>query len=90
MIKTFEQIVRGQPMQLCASFGEGPERHRAIISAGASAKTLVVIEVTGLLETIKVGMESPEHFLEQAIQKAQADGLIERAVETGEIQTGTL
>jgi hypothetical protein len=90
MIKTFEQIVQGQAIQLCASFGEGAERHRAIISAAESAKTLVIIEVAGLFETIKVGMESPEQFLDQAIQKAQKDGLIERAVTSGEVQTGKL
>jgi hypothetical protein len=90
MIKTFEQTIGGKPVQLCASLGEGPTPHRVIISLADSAKTLVVFDASGLIGTIKAEIEEPETLLADAIRKAQSDGLIERAIDTGTIQEAAL
>lgn len=90
MIKTFEQTIGGNTVQLCASLGEGPTPHRVIISLADTAKTLVIFDASGLLGIIKAEIEAPETLLTDAIQKAQNDGLIERAIDTGEIQEATL
>ena len=90
MIKTFTHMADGKPVQLCATLGEGQSAHTAIISWAESAETLVIIEVTSLLETIKAGIEAPASFLDDAVRKAEHDGLIDRAIQSGEIQKGTL
>lgn len=90
MIQTFEQTIGGNTVQLCASLGEGPTPHRVIISLADSAKTLVVLDASGLIGTIKAEIEEPETLLADAIRKAQGDGLIERAIDTGTIQEASL
>ena len=90
MIQTFEQTVGGKVTQLCASLGEGPTPHRVIISLADSAKTLVILDASGIISTIKAEIEEPEKLIADAIAKAQSEGLIERAIDTGAIQEATL
>jgi hypothetical protein len=90
MIQSFEQTIGGKLTQLCASLGEGPTPHRVIISLADSAKTLVIFDASGLIGAIKAEIEEPEKLLSDAIAKAQADGLIERAIDTGVIQEASL
>jgi hypothetical protein len=90
MIQEFDQTVGGKPVKLCASLGEGPTPHRVIISMAESAKTLVILDASGLISTIKAEIEEPEKLLENAIRKVQDEGLVERALDTGEIQEATL
>ncbi|MEW9583625.1 hypothetical protein [Paraburkholderia sp. DGU8] len=90
MIQSFEQTIGGKLTQLCASLGEGPTPHRVIISLADSAKTLVIFDASGLIGAIKAEIEEPEKLLSGAIAKAQADGLIERAIDTGVIQEASL
>jgi hypothetical protein len=90
MIQSFEQTVGGKLTQLCASLGEGPTPHRVIISLADSAKTLVILDASGFLGAIKAEIEEPEKLIANAIAKAQDEGLIERAIDTGTIQEATL
>jgi hypothetical protein len=91
MIENFEQMIDGQAMRFCASFGEGGEfTHRVIISRDESAETLVVFDAAGLFGSLKADMENPEKLIADAIRKARDEGLIERALETGTIQNATL
>lgn len=90
MIQSFEQQIDGRPMHFCASFGEGESMHRVIISRDDSAETLVVFDASGLIGTLKAEMAAPEQLLTDAIRKASEEGLIERALDTGEIQNTTL
>lgn len=90
MIQSFEQTIDGKPTQLCASLGEGPMPHRVIISLADSAKTLVVMDASGLISAIKADIEEPEKLVADAISKAQSEGLIERAIATGIIQEASL
>jgi hypothetical protein len=90
MIENFEQMIGGKPTQLCASLGEGPTPHRVIISLAESAKTLVILDASGFIGTLKAEIEEPEKLIANAIAKARNDGLIERAVDTGVIQETTL
>jgi hypothetical protein len=90
MIENFEQMIDGQAMRFCASFGEGEFTHRVIISRDESAETLVVFDAAGLFGSLKADMENPEKLIADAIRKARDEGLIERALETGTIQNATL
>lgn len=90
MIENFEQMIDGQKMRFCASLGEGESTHRVIISRDDSAETLVVFDTGGLLGAFKAELEPPGKLIEKAINKARDDGLIERALDTGTIQTATL
>jgi hypothetical protein len=90
MIQTFEQTVDGQSMQFCATIADGDSPHRVIISRADTAKSLVIIEATGIISSIKAEVEAPETFLADAVRKAQAESLIERAMQTGEVLTTTL
>jgi type I site-specific restriction endonuclease len=90
MIESFEQMIGGRAMRFCASLGEGELAHRVIISRDDSAETLVVFDAAGLVSTLKADMESPEKLIADAIRKAQHEGLIERALDTGTIQNATL
>ncbi|HEY2022197.1 hypothetical protein [Paraburkholderia sp.] len=90
MIENFEQIIGGKATQLCASLGEGPTPHRVIISLAESAKTLVILDASGFIGTLKAEIEEPEKLIANAIAKARDDGLIERAVDTGVIQETSL
>ncbi|ABE35086.1 hypothetical protein DR64_6190 [Paraburkholderia xenovorans LB400] len=90
MIQTFEQTIGGKVTQLCASLGEGPTPHRVIISLADSAKTLVILDASGIISTIKAEIEEPEKLIADAIAKSQDEGLIERAIQTGAIQEASL
>lgn len=90
MIEGFEHAVGGQVMQFCASLGEGPTPHRVIISRADSAETLVILDASGLLGTIKAEIEEPKQLIADAIRKVQSEGLIERAIDSGEIQQTSL
>jgi hypothetical protein len=90
MIQSFEQTIGGKVTQFCASLGEGPTPHRVIISLADSAKTLGVLDASGLIGTIKAEIEQPEKLVADAIAKAQNEGLIERAIDTGAIQEASL
>jgi len=90
MIQSFEQTIGGKVMQFCASLGEGPTPHRVIISLADSAKTLVVLDASGLISTIKAEIEEPAKLIADAISKVESEGLIARALESGEIQETSL
>jgi hypothetical protein len=90
MIQTFEQVIGGQKMQFCASIAEGGGPQRVIISQAESAKSLVIVEVGGIIGAIKAEVEAPDSFVADAVRKAQQEALIERALETGAVQTTTL
>ncbi|MEM5437630.1 hypothetical protein [Paraburkholderia diazotrophica] len=90
MIQAFDHTIGGTVMQFCASLGEGPMPHRVIISRADTAETLVVFDAAGLISAIKADMEDPDKLIANAIGKAQSDGLIEKALETGVIQQATL
>jgi hypothetical protein len=61
-----------------------------IISLADSAKTLVILDASGIISTIKAEIEEPEKLIADAIAKAQSEGLIERAIDTGTIQEASL
>ncbi|MDE1179678.1 hypothetical protein [Paraburkholderia sp.] len=90
MIESFKQTIGGNAMEFCASIGEGPTPHRVIISRADSAETLVILDASGLISTIKAEIEEPDKLLSDAIRKAQSEGLIERALDTGAIQETSL
>jgi hypothetical protein len=90
MIENFEQTINGRPMRFCATLGEGELAHRVIISRDDSAETLVVFDSGGLLGALKADMEPPDKLIANAIRKACEEGLIERALDTGTIQSATL
>ncbi|QYD72164.1 hypothetical protein KZJ38_35055 [Paraburkholderia edwinii] len=90
MIQAFDHSIGGQVLQFCASLGEGPTPHRVIISQADSAKTLVILDASGLISTIKAEIEEPEDLVANAIRKTQSEGLIEKALDSGEIQEVTL
>ena len=90
MIQAFDHLIGGQVRQFCASLGEGPTPHRVIISQADSAKTLVVLDASGLISSIKAEIEEPKDLGANAIRKAQSEGLIEKALDTGEIQEVSL
>ncbi|WP_062082689.1 hypothetical protein [Caballeronia udeis] len=90
MIQTFEQTIDGQAVQFCASIADSGSPQRVIISRADSAKSLVIVEASGIIGAIKAEVEAPETFVAEAVRKAQQEGLIERALATGEILTTSL
>ncbi|CAB3757327.1 hypothetical protein [Paraburkholderia humisilvae] len=90
MIQAFDQLIGGQVLQFCASLGEGPTPHRVIISQADSAKTLVILDASGLLGKVKAEIEEPADLVANAIRKTQSEGLIEKALDTGQIQEVSL
>ncbi|TCK38023.1 hypothetical protein B0G84_3326 [Paraburkholderia sp. BL8N3] len=90
MIQTFEHNIAGQPMQFCASIAEGGGPQRVIISRADSAESLVIVDASGIIGAIRAEVEAPESFVADAVRKAQQEALIERALDTGEVQTTTL
>jgi len=90
MIQTFEQVIGGQKMQFCASIAEGGGPARVIISRADSAESLVIVEAEGIIGAIKAEVEAPDTLVADAVRKAQQEALIERALDTGEVQTTTL
>ena len=85
MIQTFEQTIDGKPVQFCATIADGGNPQRVIISRADSAKSLVIIEAAGIIGAIKAEVEAPETFVAEAVRKALQEGLIERALASGEI-----
>ena len=90
MIQTFEQTIDGKSVQFCATIADGVSPQRVIISRADSAKSLVIIEASGIIGAIKAEVEAPETFVAEAVRKAQQEGLIERALASGEILTTNL
>ena len=90
MIQTFEQTIDGKPVQFCASIADGGSPQRVIISRADSAKSLVIVEASGIIGAIKAEIEAPETFVANAVHKAQQEGLIERALATGEVLIAAL
>jgi len=91
MIKTFEHTINGQPTPFCVALAEGPDGGaRAVISTADSAKTLVVMDILGVIGSIKSALESTDDFLDRAARKAADEGLIDRAISTGEPQQGAI
>lgn len=90
MIQTFEHLVAGQTMKFCASIADGGGPQRVIISRADSAESLVIVDAPGIIGAIRAEVEAPENFVADAVRKAQADGLIERALQTGEVQNTSL
>ncbi|MBN3856544.1 MULTISPECIES: hypothetical protein [unclassified Paraburkholderia] len=89
MIQNFEYNVGGATGQFCASLADDGTR-RVLISAADTAKTLVILDASGLLGALKAELEEPEQLIAHAIRKAQNEGLIERALSTGAIQEASL
>ena len=85
MIQNFDCNVGGKIEQFCASLAEDGSR-RVLISYADSAKTLVILDASGLIGALKAELEEPDQLIAHAIRKAQEEGLIERAVSTGTIQ----
>lgn len=89
MIQNFDFNVAGKTEQLCASLAEDGTR-RVFISYADSAKTLVILDATGLIGALKAELEEPDQLIAHAIRKAQNDGLIARAIDSGAIQEASL
>jgi len=89
LIQNFDCNVAGKIEQLCASLAEDGSR-RVLISYADTAKTLVILDASGLIGALKVELEEPDQLIAHAIRKAQDQGLIERAVSTGTIQEAKL
>ncbi|MFC5428953.1 hypothetical protein ACFPTO_09100 [Paraburkholderia denitrificans] len=89
MIQHFDFNVGGKTEQLCASLAEDGT-HRVLISYADSAKTLVILDATGLIGALKVELEEPDRLIAHAVQRARSEGLIERAIATGTIQEASL
>lgn len=85
MIQNFEFNVGGKAGQFCASLAEDGT-HRVLISDADTAKTLVILDASGVIGSLKAELEEPDRLIAQAIRKAQSDGLIERAIVSGAIQ----
>lgn len=90
MIKNFTHTVEGRNQECCATLGEGTENTRVIISAAASAETLVILETDGAISALKARLESPETLLDNAIRKASEQKLIDAALQSGQVQTAQL
>jgi hypothetical protein len=90
MIQTFEQSIDGHTMQFCATIAEGDSPRRVIISRADSAESLVIVEASGIIGAIRAEVEVPASFLADAVRRAQEEGLIERALKSGEILTTNL
>ncbi|WP_322011396.1 hypothetical protein [Paraburkholderia sp. J12] len=89
MIQNFDFNVDGKTERLCASLAEDGSR-RVLISYADSAKTLVILDASGLLGALKAELEEPDRLIAHAIHKAESEGLIDRAVATGTIQETSL
>ncbi len=89
MIQNFDFNVGGKTEQLCASLAEDGS-HRVLISFAESAQTLVMLDASGLLGALKAELEEPAQLIAHAIRKAKDEGLIERAIASGEIQQTSL
>jgi hypothetical protein len=89
LIQNFDFNVNGKIEQLCASLAEDGS-NRVLISYADTAQTLVILDATGLLGALKAELEDPDRLIAHAIRKAENEGLIQRAVASGEIQETSL
>jgi hypothetical protein len=89
LIQNFDFNVGGKTGQFCASLAEDGTR-RVLISAADTAKTLVILDASGIIGALKAELEEPDRLIAHAIRKVQSEGLIERALSTGAIQEVSL
>jgi len=89
LIQNFDFNVAGKTEQFCASLAEDGTR-RVFISYADTAKTLVILDASGLLGALKAELEEPDQLIAHAIRKAQSEGLISRAIDSGAIQEASL
>ncbi|RQH05417.1 hypothetical protein [Paraburkholderia dinghuensis] len=89
MIQDFDFNVGGKVERFSASLAEDGSR-RVLISYADSAKTLVILDASGLLGALIAELEEPDRLIAHAIRKATIEGLIERAITTGTIQETSL
>ena len=89
MIQNFEFNVGGNVGKFCASLAEDGS-HRVLISEADTAKTLVILDASGVIGALVADFEDPDRLIAHAIRKAQSEGLIERAVATGTLQETSL
>jgi hypothetical protein len=89
LIQNFDSNVGGKIEQFCASLAEDGSR-RVLISYADTAKTLVILDASGLIGTLKAELEDPNELIAHAIRKVQEQGLLERAISTGTIQETSL
>lgn len=89
MIQDFEFNVGGTAEHFSASLADDGTR-RVLISYADTAKTLVILDASGVLGALMAELEEPDRLIAHAIRKAQSDGLIERAITTGTIQEASL
>ncbi|WP_027795064.1 hypothetical protein [Paraburkholderia acidipaludis] len=89
MIQNFDFNVNGKIERLCASLAEDGS-NRVLISYADTARTLVILDASGLFGTLKAELEEPDRLIAHAIRKAGSEGLIERAMASGEIQEASL
>lgn len=89
MIQDFEYNVGGKAGQFSASLAEDGSR-RVFISEADTARTLVILDASGLLGALMAELEEPDRLIAHAIRQAQSEGLIERAIATGAIQEASL
>ncbi len=90
MIKQFEYPLDGQPIALCVTLAPGPQGQRALISHRESARVIVTMEASTVFGALKSAFETPESLLDHAVRKATEEGLIDRALRSGERQDGSL
>lgn len=90
MIKNFIHPVAGKNQEFCITMADGTANARAMVSRVESPETLVMMEATGPIAALKARFESADTFLDDAIEKVKASGLLEKAVESGSLQTGSL
>ena len=50
----------------------------------------MIVEAEGIIGAIKAEVEAPDTLVADAVRKAQQEALIERALETGTVQTTSL
>jgi len=89
LIQNFDCNIGGKIEQLCASLAEDGTR-RVLISYADTAKTLVILDASGVIGALKAEFEEPDQLIAHAIRKAQDEGLIEQAVTSGTIQEAKL
>jgi hypothetical protein len=89
LIQDFECNVGGKTGRFSASLAEDGT-HRVFISDTQTARTLVILDVSGLLGALMAEFEEPGRLIASAIRKAQSEGLIERAIATGTVQEASL
>lgn len=90
MIKEFEYPLDGRLIPLCVTLGPGAQGQRVLISHRESARVIVTMEASTVFGALKSAFETPESLLDHAVRKAADEGLIDRALQSGESQDGAL